>query len=1260
MDFRILGPLEVLENGRAIDVGAAKPKALLAALLLNANRVVSNDHLIEALWGERAPGTAQKALQVYVSQLRKNLGRERILTRTPGYELRVEPGELDLERFEQLVSEERLDEALCLWRGNPLAEFAYEPFAQSEIARLDELRLSCLERRLEGDLTASRHASVVGELEALVHEHPVRERLRAQLMLALYRSGRQADALDAYQAGRTLLMDDLGLDPGVALKELQRQILAQDAALDLPERPSSLGVERTPTPQTEPPLVRRRGGRKTVTVLSCDVAASGRELDPESLRRLTVRGFDELLPVLEEHGATVERSMGGAVSAIFGIPVVHEDDALRAARAAVEMRDRLESSTDELIAHWGSSLELRIGIGTGEVLVDAASERPLVTGQPVQMAIRLQQTAAPGELLVDERTSRLVRDSAELEVIADHARLVGVRPVEFDTGRRFDSPMVGRERERRRLHDAFEQALGDRSCQLFTIIGAPGVGKSRLVREFVEDVADGALVARGRCLPYGEGITYWPVREAVRDAARIGDAASSDENMARLAALLEGSEGADIVAQRLGEVVGLSDRLSGGEDTLSAVRTFVEVLARRRPLVLVFDDIHWGEPTFLDLVDHVADWISDAPVLLVCIARPELLESRPLWGGGKANATSIRLEPLSDAESATLLDNLARAGLEEAARHRIVETAGGNPLFVEEMLALLLEDGQGSTDEVPATIQALLAVRLDRLPDGERAAIEAAAVEGQVFHEASVAELVGVEPAAVRDTLLALVRWDLIRRDKPVFSGERAYRFRHLLIRDAAYDSIAKETRAALHERHAAWLEAVAQGALELDEIVGYHHEQAFKYRAELGPVDDHVRAVGRAAAQRLGAAGRRAFMRSDGPAGVNLISRSVALLSPDDPLRVELLPNMRVIQGLSDPGWADRVLTEAVEAAATSGHRGLAAHALVQRGFLRLFFAGSSVSPAELFDVSERAIEVFEELGDDLGLARAWRLVAQASYLDRRAAACADASERALVYARRARDRFEEREIVEWLVIALLFGPAPALEAFERCTVLLAQDWDDFLLPSEISSAAAALLAMQGRAGEAEDLVDRARRAMDDAQQWIWIASFWHSFVFVLHGDPATAETELRPAYDALKRIGETSHFSSIAHALSNAVYLQGRYDEAERLTEECDRASRPNDIHSQILWRSTRAKVLARRGEHAAAERLAQEALGIAEGSDFLIAHAEARADFGEVLDLAGRRSEGGRALEEAIELHLEKGNVVAADVCRARLAGLREAEV
>jgi DNA-binding SARP family transcriptional activator len=1257
MEFRILGPLEVRDNGRIVDVGAAKQRALLAMLLLNANRVVSTDALIESLWGERPPETAGKALQVYVSQLRKALGRDRIVTRSPGYELLMAPDELDLQRFERLFANEEYGEALRLWRGSPLAEFAYEPFAQSEIARIDELGQACLERRIDSDLSAGRHAELVGELEALVRAHPLRERLRAQLMLALYRSGRQADALDAYQAGRALLSDELGLEPAAELKELQRAILAHDPALALPEEGSPELAPRAGEPADES---RPRDVRKTVTVLFCDVTPTGRSLDPEPLRRLSDRGLEELLAVLDRHGATVERSIGGAVTAVFGIPSVHEDDALRATRAAVEMLDRLASVRGDLERNWGAWLELRAGIGTGEVVAGGDGEQPYAAGEPVQAALRLYQSAQPGELLVDERTRLLVRDLADVEDSDGHWRLVRVQAPTSGFKSRFDSPMVGRERERRRLKDAFEQATVDQSCQLFTILGTPGVGKSRLVQEFVDDVATAALVARGRCLPYGEGITYWPVLETIRDAADIDDADSAPDSLDKLTALLLDVEDAEVVAQRLGEVIGLSDHTSSPDETFGAVRTFFEALARRRPVVLVFDDIHWGEATFLDLVDHLAELTHGAPVLLVCVARPELYDVRPLWGGGKVNATSVHLEPLSEAESVQLVDNLTGSiQLDETTRQQIVDGAGGNPLFVEEMLALLLEDGRvGVGLEVPPTIQALLAERLDRLSDDERAAIEAAAVEGKVFHESSVAELLAGEPPTVRECLTALTRKELVRVDRPVFSGERAFAFRHLLIRDAAYESTSKEARARLHERHAAWLENVGAGALELDEIIGYHYEQAFEYGAELGAVDDHGRTVGRAAAERLGTAGRRAFMRSDVPAGVNLVSRAVALLRADDPLRVELVPNVRAVQGvseLSELSWADRVLTEAVEAAATTGDRRLAGHALVQRGLLRLF-TEADVTSQEILQTARQAIDAFEVLGDELGLARAWRLAAQGHYLARAAEASAQAAERALEHARRANDRFEQVEVLEWLLVALLFGPCPAAEGSDRCRRLLRDFAGHPELEARVAGALAWFEAAQGHVEPTRELLAEARAAMDDHGEIIGFVMFYVAGTLTLADERAEAEEVLRVGYDTLGALGRTGHYGAIALRLAQLSYTRGDLEDAEKYLEEVAGCLRANDVWDQSHWRAERAKILARRGEFAAGEELVREAVRFAAASDFLTAQADALADMSEVLELVGKRDEAIRTLEAAIELYLKKQNVVAGNACRARLEALK----
>jgi tetratricopeptide (TPR) repeat protein len=747
------------------------------------------------------------------------------------------------------------------------------------------------------------------------------------------------------------------------------------------------------------------------------------------------------------------------------------------------------------------------------------------------------------------------------------------------------------------------------------------------------------------------------VLEVVRDAAGLDDAESADESLAKLVGLLEGEDDAELVVQRLGDVIGLTEELSGPEDSYSAVRTFLEVLARRCPLIVVFDDIHWGEATFLDLVDHISDWAHDAPLLLICIARTELLDIRPGWGGGKLNATSVLLEPLSEAESEQLVDNLAATlPLEDSSRRQIVEAAGGNPLFVEEMLALLLEDPRdGNAVEVPPTIHALLAARLDRLADDERAAIEAASVEGKIFHEASLAELMAGAPSIVHGSLLNLVRKGLIRPERPGFSGMRAYRFRHLLIRDAAYESIPKEARAALHERFGRWLEQTAGGrATGYEEIIGYHLEQAYLYRVELGPADSATRQLAREAAERLGAAGYRAFLRGDAAAAVNLISRAVPLLPADDPSRVDLVPNIRVVQGLSgDLSWAERVLTEAVATAAATDDRRLQAHALVQRSFLRLS-TQPDVTTHELFAVGGHAISVFEEVRDELGLARAWRLVAQAHYLARQAGPSAEAFAHALEHARRTGDRLELREIVEWLCVALMLGPTPAREVAARCEGLLADVRQDPILEPTVLSVLANAEAMQGHLEKAHELLARWREAVDEVGEPIWLFAINFGFV-ALADDPAAGERDLRPGYEALVRIGEKSHFSSVAGLLARAVCAQGRYEEADRLSRESEQAARPNDIHSHILWRTTRAQTLAHAGDFGAAEALAREAVAFAAESDFLDSHADALTTLAEVRCLA-RRPDGAAAdLEEAIQLYERKGNVASAARTRTKLEQL-----
>jgi len=971
---------------------------------------------------------------------------------------------------------------------------------------------------------------------------------------------------------------------------------------------------------------RVREVRKTVTVLFSDVTGStalGERLDPESLRHVMGRYLEEMKDVLDRHGGTVEKFIGDAVMAVFGIPTLHEDDALRALRAAWEMRDRLGPLNTELEGDFGVRLEARIGVNTGEVVTgEAASSDRLATGDAVNVAPRLEQAAAPGEILLGEQTLELARDAIEVapaeqlslkgkaDLVAAYRLLNVVEgALAFE---RLDAPLVGRQEELARVRRAFEQAVSERRCRLVTVLGPPGIGKSRLAGELGANLRGEANILVGRCLPYGEGITYWPLRE-------IFAAAGAEDELE--AALAEGAP----------------------EEIFWSVRKAFESRAREWPLVLVLEDIHWAEPTLLDLIEHLADWTRDAQLLLLCLARPELLDERTAWAS-RANAQTLTLEPLAEGEADELIESLlGESQLDEKARLRVAQVAEGNPLFVEQLLAMLVEGGE--VDRIPATIQALLASRLDGLPAVERELLERAAVVGVEFEWEVLGELAPDRHRPAGAQLAVLVRKELIRPHEAI---DDAFRFRHMLIRDAAYERIPKQLRSELHERVARWLDGKGE---EFEEIVGYHLEQAYRSVAELGPPGERVRALAEQAAERLAASGRRAHARADMPAAANLLERATALFAGDAPQRLSLLPSLgRALLEAGQMEQAGSVLAEAVERAQTAGERVLAADAAVSLSYLQIQTSPHEGLYGEVERRVEEAIPVFRELGDEAGLARALGVAGTLRLWRGEAALAIEDLERAARSARDAGDRAQEADSLEYVLVAMVWGPTPVEEAMQRVKELRPRAQGNRRLLVDLLRVQGQLEAMQGRFVAGRDLIAQARALGEEVGLELTLASgvaFQAGYVELLAGDAVAAERELRPACDAMERMGSWGTLASVAPWLVDALLVQGRDQEALRLAERWSaaRLAPPEDADAQAGWRRVRAKLLARKGELDEAERIGREATAIASATDFLDLRAQANADFAEVLRLAGRPEESAAAVQEAIRLHEEKGNIAAA---------------
>ncbi|HWI06271.1 MAG TPA: protein kinase [Solirubrobacteraceae bacterium] len=999
-----------------------------------------------------------------------------------------------------------------------------------------------------------------------------------------------------------------------ALEELILALLAKEPA----RRPAAEDViggldaiaVGAPSPPGAAPVRPRAAARRIVSVLAARADAG----DPEALHVV----LDRCATVIEQHGGTVERYLGDALLGFFGLEESHDDDALRAARAALELQ--------------ATTSELRLGIEAGEVFVSADTRGATVaTGAPITAAGRLAEGAADGEIVLGDTVRRVV--AAQASVDPASGRLLELHPEQPGLLRPATTPFVGRQRERAELRDAFERVRDARACRLVTLAGPPGIGKSRLAREFLADVGEEATVLVGRCLSYGEGTTYRAVADIVRglggdDPRRRVEQLMGDEPPALRAILA---------------AIGASEEPAQAEETAWAVRRLLERLARERPVVVAIEDIHWAEPVLLELLEHVATLSGGSPILLVCLTRPELLESRPAWAAPQPNRALLMLDALGDGEARELAERLGAADRAQ----RIVQRAEGNPLFVEQLVAV--DEGR-DTGDLPASIQAVLSARIDLLEDAERTVLQHAAVEGRTFHAGCLARLLPADQrVAIAARLVALARTGLIGGDQPEFSGEDAFRFNHALIREAAYASIPKLVRAQLHAGVAQWLERQAEAA---DEVVGFHFEQASVLAAGLGRRGERERAFATRAAQLLQRAARSVRARGDAGAATKastLLERAVALLEDEDRERSALLTELGT--ALFEAGRladAARVLDEAAAQATDARTR---ARARLEREIVRVE-AEPNLTIAQPLRAVDALMPVLERARDDLGQSRAWGLRALLSWLVGQVAAADEAWRAAADCARRAGDDRELYEVLGWRATAAALGPMPVADGIRFCEEFLELVRTRPYAAALAANPLAVLHAMNGDAQRADGLLREADAALQEMGGLCAGVSHLQAMARLAAGQPELAEPPLRKDIETLEEMSSNAAIATTAALLAQALWEQGRFEEAGELALRIAADAGPDDIGPQIIWRGIRAKVLARGRRCGEAEGLAHEAVALAQGTDLLGDHAAALLDLADVLTTCGHPAEAEAAVRSAVELYERKGHAAAAQRARALL--------
>jgi class 3 adenylate cyclase/tetratricopeptide (TPR) repeat protein len=965
--------------------------------------------------------------------------------------------------------------------------------------------------------------------------------------------------------------------------------------------------------------------RKLATVLFIDLVDSTRLVtgaDPEVVRRRVTQFFDRVSDCIETYGGIVEKFAGDAVLAAFGIPQAHEDDAERAARAALAMRE----SVKEL------GLEARIGIESGEIVFDHA-DSTFATGEAVNLAARLQQTAKPGEILFGPTAYRLsrgrivVEDAGPLELKGLEAALRAWRVVSVVEGSNgqigLAAPLVGRETELELLQNTFSRTLRDGRAHLFTIYGEPGVGKSRLAREFV-DSADSASVLSGRCLPYGEGITYWPLAEMVKAAAGISDDEPLEEAFEKLRACCED----DAVADLIGLATGLLEALEGDhspQEIAWAAREIMHSLAEVQPLILLFEDIHWAEEPLLDLIEQLADWVR-SPLLIVCLARPDLLDVRPGWGGGRVRSTAIELEPLSEQESEELVEALvSELDAQPKLTKQLLERTEGNPLFVEETIRMLAEGGD--TAGIPDTLQALIAARIDHLPASGKTLLQRAAVVGRVFWDGSLAHLAPDVDGVDQQLEDLMLREFVLREPRSSIAGEKAYRFKHVLIREVAYGGLSKAARAQHHGRFAQWLKERAPD--ELLEIRAYHLDQAALLLAELDGAPPQELAT--ETAEALTAAGKRALARESFKSARKLLLRAL-----------ELEPNLRRRYHAARAAWrlgdlhAVSVEMEKVrEEAREQGDRLCEALALTALGEATLRRTGDPSAAQALVD---EALALLEGETDadahfDALMARstidAWRgdIAATLRHVEQ-------AFSIAIAAGRKDLQTMAAQVLAQTHIVRLEYAEA---ERLLRRAEQLAEESGSIRVRGQTKLTLGWLYHARGELDEAEATYEEARALFTEIGSTNLLAASLGRSGEVAYekGDLRRAEKLFRETVRLLAPLGQSANITDFQGWLAVVLADQGKLDEAERFVQEVEEtadATNPQQRHTLVF---ALGALRAAQGRDEEAEKLYREALAISRDLGYPLLEVDALKRLAQFLGERGRDAEAVALAERLLKL-------------------------